>query len=288
MESEPTLTSDRVCTSCEPGTFSARTNERQCTRCLKMCGLGQYLSDGYDTCPSTEGNKCLDCGAGEYNLDFVATTCKKWRGLCPPGQEEYREPTATYNRACTPCAFNKWRGNPEPSANKGVPTGYDLNRKCTAHTVCDPGRKFESQPPTAVRDRECTKLTQCTAEQYEAAAPTPTSDRVCETATTTAPTTVVTSTASAPSTVASESSEDKAKKQQRSIILVILVVVVSLLCLGILWTLLTKKAGKQQGSHNLATAQRGDILSAPPAPTQANPHYKQAANIGSATAGWQS
>lgn len=56
--------------------------------------------------------------------------------------------------------------------------GYVLVRE-HPYTVCNYGVQFQSKPPTAVSDRECTPITPCSAAHYESQAPTRTSDRVC-------------------------------------------------------------------------------------------------------------
>jgi hypothetical protein len=57
--------------------------------------------------------------------------------------------------------------------------GYVLVRE-HPYTTCNYGVQFQSKPPTAVSDRECSPITPCdTTAQFESVAPARTSDRVC-------------------------------------------------------------------------------------------------------------
>lgn len=68
-----------------------------------------------------------------------------------------------------------------------VATGYYCNAgsyqpssgaTCVPVATCT-ADEYESAAPTATSDRECTQLTVCTSDEYETTAPTATSDRAC-------------------------------------------------------------------------------------------------------------
>ena len=204
---KPTTSSDRVCQKCAKGTFrsSLWDQSRPCEKWTE-CLSGQYASKAPT---ATSDRECLPlnpCKSGSYieqdaspTSDFVCAKCSQ----CSSGQTPKPgscKPDGTSdtqcNAACVVCTKGQYLKEPCAANSPGkcascssnvCPLGQFLSgpctskgdRSCTPWRSCNPSTEYETNEPTATRDRVCAKLTVCSANQFESLAPTSTSDREC-------------------------------------------------------------------------------------------------------------
>jgi len=211
-------TTPGTCTACKSG-FVNPTPDLWNTMCAALvCGAGEYVgdddciqcSDGtYKASASHSDRACdaysLSCPAG-FERDIVKTE----QGVCTECNAGfYKDAMGPWNSVCIAhavCSDDEWE-----DVNAVVSTTTD--RKCQPYRVCDLSAQFrtegtnisdvdcttlstcaavnnprtvtdqyESTPATASSDRGCSYYsTQCVAgETYEIKAPTPSSDRECD------------------------------------------------------------------------------------------------------------
>ncbi|EGD80794.1 hypothetical protein PTSG_11716 [Salpingoeca rosetta] len=203
--STPTPTSDRQCLPCEDGTFSDARNAHACreqTTCepgaeyqtkaatpttdaecerISTCRPNQYIAVNATLTSDVVCELCTVCPSGHTTAQrcgrYSDARCQNCGEECVLGVSYQQRPcTASSSRVCKKCTPCK----------AGVE--YEA-QPCTLHndTLCRPitdcaadGAHFESQPATASSDAVCSSLMQCDADvEFEAVAPTPTSNRKC-------------------------------------------------------------------------------------------------------------
>eukprot|EP00040_Diaphanoeca_grandis_P011481 m.58856 g.58856 ORF g.58856 m.58856 type:complete len:2591 (+) comp22623_c0_seq1:340-8112(+) len=186
---EPTSTSDLQCTDVTACVIdetyevldATDTTDRQCES-VKQC---EVTTEFQSEAPTLFADR--DC--------TPLTTCAEL-------QFQSKEPTATSNRECTdltqcsPDQYLAQAGTPLSNAVCEVVTGCAAvgdeylvapanvthNTVCAAVTICDYSVQFQAIAPTATSDATCTVITSCEDPLVEDQAPTPTSDRTCQTA----------------------------------------------------------------------------------------------------------
>jgi len=131
----------------------------------------------------TENRVCIvttKCNSNEFELKAATKTsdrtCEVIAPTCTSSQYEALAPTKTSDRACKTvsprCAqATQW---------EVFPPGPTQDRRCADLTLCK-DTEYQSTLPTYYADRVCTRLSTCELPaKFEAAAPTATSDRVCQ------------------------------------------------------------------------------------------------------------
>ena len=192
-----TFDHDRVCaecsTSCPENMFEATpcgaTEDRTCEQCITECPAGQYLAV---PCSAGSDAVCMDvtaaCGVDQYESQSATSTsnriCAQCTSGCPalsflvdecdPGTDGVQGS----DRRCAPCSD----GCPENFFQSSA-CSASSDRQCTAVSGrCTAFVEFEAVAPTPTSDRQCQSQTECDLEnnaQFISEAPTPYSDRVC-------------------------------------------------------------------------------------------------------------
>jgi predicted chitinase len=209
----PSHAQDRVCTACAPGKYSAKWSQTACIPCAR--GKFQPIG-GSTTCTACSAGsaaadrnqvECTECEAGTFAHTAGMRECE----ACVPGQVSVDGalgcsscPPGTFasntgNDECTPCAAGTFNPTAGADACMAVTECEDVDGETEINTG-SPGPVYtEIVVPTATTDRVCATamingactasqfesngmcqpLTVCTAEQFEMAAPTTTTNRMC-------------------------------------------------------------------------------------------------------------
>lgn len=156
-------TSDRVCEACQPGHFQQKEGHAH-SEC-KAWSLDCDISSTYELVSPSNIN---DRKCAAYTV-------------CATNEIESTPPTATSDRACTPCQEGEFASA--------------VSNTCLAINSCKPGF-VEVSPPTAAKDRVCVECpigklankegsncnawaTKCAAGMYESEPPSTSNDRQC-------------------------------------------------------------------------------------------------------------
>jgi len=169
----PTLTTNRVCESCEIGKYQDQRTQSTCKECpvgysnavpsstlCTACEIGKYQNEeeqfsckvcdvctvgrgATNGCTSAGGTICTDCTVGKFNnVNDYATDCI----TCEPGK--YQDETT--QSSCKNCPSGKWIGSigdsPVSCTECDIcPVGRGTPVKCTGSmnsqcTICTPGK----------------------------------------------------------------------------------------------------------------------------------------------------
>lgn len=226
-----------ACSSCEAGKYRAGgcngVLDVQCAPCTTACSQGEYLDgncplgaaadnvcracDGTcGTCSGAGSSACRTCAEGLY-LTSLGTCVSR----CPSGQFEARlNETEGQTLVCQPCSPSCgglcsgpnpnqcitcpvgqyiWQGSCAPTCAARGPLFRDPNHpdRCVLCSTCSAASEYQGAACNESSDTVCLPQSRCLQQQYEAAAPTPTSDRQCVTCSTCPPGTGVVSRCSA-------------------------------------------------------------------------------------------
>ncbi len=176
--SAPGPTQNRVCTPCPAGLIDSDNNGQ--SRCAP-CPTGSYVPGGQTgsctpyLCPG--GQADLDqkpdtpCESCEFQKSFSASpgafVCTKVKD-CEAGAEQVVPPTLFADRICSPCL---------EGVTFKVDAGQDA--KCQFVKRCDFAKQFEAKAPTRTSDRVCKDLKSCSSSEYQIIPPSESTDRVC-------------------------------------------------------------------------------------------------------------
>ena len=179
--SEGTSLVDRLCTSCEDGSFTATVNAATCSAWTD-CQAGERITvDG----TATTDRLCIDCAADTFSASANQTLCAPY-AACPMGLGRVIVDAAR-DATCVPCddeaagtegtwstgggsSCQPWTGC-QPGSHVGTQGTASTDRTCatcdggthangpnldtcSAWTTCAPG-EYVSQTGTNVRDRTC-------------------------------------------------------------------------------------------------------------------------------------
>eukprot|EP00055_Hartaetosiga_balthica_P018339 m.133083 g.133083 ORF g.133083 m.133083 type:complete len:1163 (+) comp9491_c0_seq3:175-3663(+) len=209
----PTFTSNRVCGSCQHGTYMdemthAHTSCKLCSsgyfqdlagqpNC-KECSLGKYQPLLFSTsclnCPAGTYNsvtaatsllQCLSCAQGKYADLAGSSTCKS-ASKCSYGERVGSNPTLSSDRICVACNGDTYMDEerhtfeackPDLLCHKGEYQSTfptsSSNRKCSA---CTEGKYEDEETHTYTT---CKNPSLCGVGYHESHPPTLTSDRQC-------------------------------------------------------------------------------------------------------------
>ena len=181
----PTATSDRQCrpiSQCNPGEF-----EKLAPRLENVteCSINYTMIVSDRVCSTING--CAEC---EYEAQSPSETsdrvCLRHTECDPTEAFVVKDPTQTSDRECqplTPCGSNAYSLGPVTTqvttCNFTLTVAISDNR-CQALSTCDPLCQYEAAAPTVSSDRECRHHTPCSESEYEVAQPSSTSDAVCD------------------------------------------------------------------------------------------------------------
>ena len=181
-----TSTDDRICVearSCTAGEMMTAPLQATSDRICKPCPNGQFQQEdghAYSECKAWS----LDCDEESYELvspsNFTDRKCAAY-AVCATNEIESSLPTATSDRACTPCQEGEFASA--------------VSNTCLAINSCTPGF-VEVSPPTAAKDRVCMGCPRgkfankegsscmawapnCAAGTYESETPSKSNDRQC-------------------------------------------------------------------------------------------------------------
>jgi hypothetical protein len=170
------------CDACAAGQYQSATGKTSCVL-LRLCAVGQGESVAGSA--STD-HQCAACVVGStYSNVKSADACERVSAPCASGMYRTALATAAADRTCSACAAGHftasagkmsctpWRTCPasQGQSNAGSAT---VNRQCAA---CTEDATFS----TANSGDACSAVTVCTANEYETAKPTLSSDRTCKT-----------------------------------------------------------------------------------------------------------
>ena len=176
----PTLTSNRICsplTECSSEEYEFRAPSSLADR--ECSPLTECSSEEYESSPPQNGiylrdRICLEiteCEHSHYNVGKYpngTTMCELKECTCSNGQAAIGIQCDNHgDHICQQCDSNYF---------------VNILRKCQVYTDCS-DNEFESKAPTPTSDRECVPIIECSANQYENQAPTSTSNRECSTIT---------------------------------------------------------------------------------------------------------
>jgi MYXO-CTERM domain-containing protein len=208
VASEGSSTTDRTCSPCQGGTFSAGVNALACTAwtscgetefetqppsatsdrlcaALTECAIGEYVSS---PASATMDRTCASCPAESFSSSSNAIACAPWTS-CLAGTSVSIEGSTVRDRACVACPGGMYSAQPNaPSCTpwtpctssqyEATPGSASRDRSCAAVTTCGP-ETFEAAPPTATTDRSCVARTQCAPGTRVSSPGSPTADRTC-------------------------------------------------------------------------------------------------------------
>ena len=143
----------------------SNTQNRQCA--TKQCNCSNGTGATGAACPTDGAAKCVECKATHY-LNNTACVAVNTDRTCPEGQGLVAA-TPTTDTECKPCVLNATFSNTNDKS------------ACQPVSQCDPEKEqYEAQAPTPSSNRLCGTTQQCiTGEQYESEPSTNTSDRIC-------------------------------------------------------------------------------------------------------------
>lgn len=177
----PTKVADRVCTLCQEGSVASPGSAigiEPCEACKPGTAIttsGQMGPCSAHSCPagtadddSDPTTECTQCAPGTFQAASGKTSCMAAATGCPAGQEITVAATITSDRVCTLCAHETFKANADGS-------------QCTAVTSCTSGLSFEVTSPTSSTDRKCASCTRGCAvgTEWMSMACTDTADTVC-------------------------------------------------------------------------------------------------------------
>lgn len=136
VESESDPVTDRVCVSCEVGSYTTVENETECTS-WTSCTTGEFI---FTAGTSTSDQVCSVCEPATYSPSGDADSCTAW-STCQPGEYESVAGTDASDRQCAACEAEHY------STTQNVTS-------CQAWSVCAAGT-FVSNTPSATEDRDC-------------------------------------------------------------------------------------------------------------------------------------
>eukprot|EP00045_Choanoeca_perplexa_P017019 m.238305 g.238305 ORF g.238305 m.238305 type:complete len:1912 (+) comp17428_c0_seq1:119-5854(+) len=208
-----TSSSNAQCRLCPAETFQPESGGTSC-QAWTLCDLGYEQ----DTVPTrVRDATCRLCVLGAtFRSNLTQAACEH-ATQCAPGFTELKSATTTTDRVCEACrlgeGFKATQGSlpcdpvqtcPIGQREVAVPT-LSSDRQCEACPVgtfkptegqspclsisapCNNSIEYEAQAPTSSSDRLCEVQSQCGAHQFEAAAPTMSTDRECLNCTVTCP-----------------------------------------------------------------------------------------------------
>jgi hypothetical protein len=149
----PNATTNRGCTPCDSGLFSATTNAGLCTP-WKRCEAGSYVSASGS---ATRDRACATCPSGTSSIEANQVVCVPVNPTeCPPGWTLVDESGKV---ACAPCEAGTYCPG-GATLKEACPSGmWDDDQRadsvCVQHASCAPG-EYVSAEGTATSNRDCT------------------------------------------------------------------------------------------------------------------------------------
>ena len=170
-----------VCTSCSAGTYQPAIEQGNCNTC-------------------TGNNWAHEAGSALHSHGLAGHVKCTPHTVCHAPEWQTKEPSNVSDRECTSHTLCNMDSHYQTKAAgthhdrectvltqclysseyRSVDKTDTSDRACTPLTVCDFDTQYESKPKTATADRVCSALTDCGIGHFAAAAPTFTSDRVCQ------------------------------------------------------------------------------------------------------------
>jgi hypothetical protein len=92
-------TTDRSCTACASGKFSATQNAASC-QSWQTCAAGKYVQTAGS---STADRVCTTCASGTFSTTQNAASCTTWSTCTAPTYRMTNSPNATTDRQCAAC-----------------------------------------------------------------------------------------------------------------------------------------------------------------------------------------
>ena len=189
-------TSDRTCTTCDDGKYSADSNAAECTAC-SSCSPGTYVATG---CSLVSDAACVDCATGKFTTTADEDVCVT-HSSCAAGTYISTAGTTTSDNVCTSCAAGTYTDTADQSECKVCEAGTYQNEagstSCDGHTACVAGQYLVTSGSTTAdytctacadgkyttdgEQATCATHTACAAGTYISTAGDKTSNNVCTT-----------------------------------------------------------------------------------------------------------
>jgi hypothetical protein len=154
IASPPTKLSDRSCTACPSGSFSASMDAASCSA-WTTCFPSTHVSvQG----TSSSDRECSPCPPGTLSTSANQSACLP-EGACPSGTVEREPATPTTVAVCEPCPSGFYCAGAKAPKLACPPGTFDDDANsasaCVPWTTCVPGQSRGSEG-TALTDRTCT------------------------------------------------------------------------------------------------------------------------------------
>ena len=198
-----TATENRGCQPCAAGTYSSTMNANEC-KPHHNCQAGRYI---LRNASSVQDRQCGPCGFGTFASLPNQSSCLP-HTTCEPGQSIKHPGTAQKDEVCAPCAAGTFSTAPNTAAcalwqtcdegyEESTPGTSSTDRTCADVNECEANlltchasATCENSPGSAscLCDdgffgngvSACYAVANCPAGEFIAAAPTPTTDRLCQ------------------------------------------------------------------------------------------------------------
>jgi hypothetical protein len=160
-----TPTSDRVCTACVSGSFSAESNAASCTN-WTSCAPGTFVASSGT---ATQDRTCEPCAPGTFSAQPNQSACVN-EGECSAGSFLVNVPTPTEPAVCALCQAGSFCAGGAAPVEACPPGTWDNDQNpasaCVPLTACLPGERIASAG-SATSDRKCVA---CTAGTFSVVA----------------------------------------------------------------------------------------------------------------------
>ena len=165
---------DRTCGPCPDGQYAAEQNARVC-RTLTVCRPGTFVTVGTES--GQQDRVCQPCPPGTFSASSNVPECQAFTE-CPAGQLSSGLPSSSADRSCVP------GGQDACTPGTQYQSDFDgVSRYCRdILPPCQTPIQYEIAAPTLTTNRICERTTSCDAVPglVEATVPTATTDRVCQ------------------------------------------------------------------------------------------------------------
>ncbi len=124
-------TTDRTCTACAEGTYSATQNAASCST-WSHCNAGDYVSTSGTT---ASDRSCSPCAEGSYSSTLNAGSCSAW-STCTQGTFVTAPGTTTSDQTCAMCPAGTYSDALNTQSCTNCPTGTTSPAGSTSAAAC--------------------------------------------------------------------------------------------------------------------------------------------------------
>lgn len=163
----PSASVNRICSTCETGKFKETSGNTPCFDCPATCPRGNFLAL---ECLPAFPSICLGCNRGTYKPEAGPEDCTKCRDQCAPGR--YLIPCSGFAQTsdtsrCVACRSGQFKA------------GTNNVTSCAVWKTCASG-EYQAAAPTSSSDRVCNACTTCGDNERQLQACGRFADTVCQ------------------------------------------------------------------------------------------------------------